>query len=141
MQKKRTYVEGRTYKQWCEDNREHLREKGREYHKKYYSDPEKHKMEVARRKRWADAHKDQVSAMQKINRYIKNGMVRRRECEVCGDENTHAHHDDYTRPLSVRWLCPIHHSEWHKNNTPKRGPIDEYNTTIDRAKIRTGWFK
>lgn len=36
------------------------------------------------------------------------------ECEVCGAPRAHAHHDDYSLPLDVRWLCPIHHAEVHK---------------------------
>lgn len=23
---------------------------------------------------------------------------------------------DYSRPLDVRWLCPVHHKEAHKND-------------------------
>ena len=30
-------------------------------------------------------------------------------CEVCGAVNVQAHHDDYERPLDVRWLCRPHH--------------------------------
>lgn len=30
-----------------------------------------------------------------------------------------AHHDDYSKPFNVRWLCPQHHREWHKNNEAK----------------------
>ena len=25
-----------------------------------------------------------------------------------------AHHEDYGRPLAVRWLCPAHHAEIHR---------------------------
>jgi len=35
-------------------------------------------------------------------------------CDVCGADATHAHHSDYSNPLSVRWLCSLHHSEEHK---------------------------
>jgi hypothetical protein len=35
-------------------------------------------------------------------------------CEVCGALPTHAHHDDYSRPLEVRWLCPLHHRQEHR---------------------------
>ena len=27
--------------------------------------------------------------------------------------STIAHHDDYNRPLTVRWLCKTHHGLWH----------------------------
>lgn len=37
-------------------------------------------------------------------------------CEVCGSLKTVAHHDDYNKPLIVRWLCQPHHVEWHQLN-------------------------
>jgi hypothetical protein len=45
-----------------------------------------------------------------------SGRIFAGPCEVCGAERTHAHHDDYNKPLEVRWLCPMHHKEWHMNN-------------------------
>jgi len=40
---------------------------------------------------------------------IRSGKLRRLPCEICGAEKTVAHHDDYSHPLSVRWLCSEHH--------------------------------
>ena len=48
---------------------------------------------------------------------INNGTLERMPCEVCGEENVAAHHDDYTKPLEVRWLCRLHHAEAHKSKT------------------------
>lgn len=43
--------------------------------------------------------------------------LERMPCEKCGSSDTvHAHHDDYSKPLDVRWLCPQHHREWHQEN-------------------------
>lgn len=39
--------------------------------------------------------------------------LHRQPCEVCGREDSHAHHDDYSKPFDVRWLCPPHHQQWH----------------------------
>jgi hypothetical protein len=36
-------------------------------------------------------------------------------CEVCKETNVDAHHDDYNKPLDVRWLCKKHHREHHKS--------------------------
>lgn len=48
---------------------------------------------------------------------IRDGKLFREPCSICGKtEHIHAHHDDYAKPLNVRWLCPVHHSEWHKLN-------------------------
>lgn len=32
---------------------------------------------------------------------------------VCGSRNAQAHHDDYSRPLDVTWLCPSCHAAEH----------------------------
>lgn len=53
-------------------------------------------------------------------------------CEVCGTtEKITAHHDDYARPLDVRWLCAQHHADLHpKWHRP-------YIVEIDPADLRT----
>jgi hypothetical protein len=32
---------------------------------------------------------------------------------VCGRTRSHAHHDDYSKPLDVIWLCSTHHRSRH----------------------------
>ena len=43
---------------------------------------------------------------------ISTGRLVKQPCEVCGSK-AWAHHDDYTKPLEVRWLCPVHQKEFH----------------------------
>ena len=46
---------------------------------------------------------------------VRSGALIKKPCEVCGtEEDIHGHHDDYSKPLSVRWLCRKHHREVHK---------------------------
>ena len=49
----------------------------------------------------------------KVRREIVAGRMQRQPCEVCSAGKAHAHHDDYSKPLEVRWLCPKHHREHH----------------------------
>jgi hypothetical protein len=54
------------------------------------------------------------SARAAVQRAISAGRLARQPCEVCGSEVAiHAHHDDYSKPLEVRWLCEPHHIEHH----------------------------
>ena len=49
---------------------------------------------------------------------VRDGRLTRLPCEVCGEARTQGHHDDYGKPLDVRWLCTTHHASWHTHNTP-----------------------
>lgn len=52
-----------------------------------------------------------------VNNAIQSGKLFNEPCEACGLEyGVHAHHDDYSKPLNVRWLCPAHHKQWHRDN-------------------------
>ena len=52
-------------------------------------------------------------AVTTVNNAIRDGKLERGACEECGAPDAHAHHDDYDKPLEVRWLCTIHHSLEH----------------------------
>ena len=43
------------------------------------------------------------------------GKLIKQSCEQCGDENSQIHHDDYSKPLEIKWLCRKHHLELHSN--------------------------
>lgn len=45
------------------------------------------------------------------------GEIVKMPCEVCGEERVHMHHDDYVKPLEVRWLCVVHHGAEHRTFT------------------------
>jgi hypothetical protein len=61
-----------------------------------------------------------TAAHRRFNLEIEMGRVCRGPCEQGLDcrGGVHAHHDDYAKPLDVRWLCAKHHREWHRRNGP-----------------------
>lgn len=45
-----------------------------------------------------------------LNVYVKRGKVKKEPCVFCGSpENVEGHHEDYTKPLQVDWVCKTHH--------------------------------
>lgn len=48
-----------------------------------------------------------------VKNALHRGKLTRKPCERCGHVNVEAHHDDYSKPLAVRWLCRDHHREHH----------------------------
>ena|ERR1035441_861393 len=57
---------------------------------------------------------EKTSARQAAQNAIRDGRLQRLPCEVCGNPKAQAHHDDYSEPLTVRFLCRKHHDEHHK---------------------------
>jgi len=59
---------------------------------------------------------------------IRRGILKPENCEICGETYrfedgriaVQAHHDDYNKPLEVRWLCQKCHHQWHKTHNPIR---------------------
>jgi hypothetical protein len=52
---------------------------------------------------------------------IEKGILIKEPCEICGESRVDAHHEDYSRPLEVRWLCKIHHGERHREIRQQKG--------------------
>lgn len=44
---------------------------------------------------------------------IRDGRLIRKPCEVCEKIKSEAHHEDYSKPFDVVWLCRKHHLERH----------------------------
>lgn len=73
---------------------------------------EENRERVAAIKRaWAERNPEKRAAHVAVGNALRSRQLVRQPCEVCGATRVHAHHDDYSRPLDVRWLCPSHHGE------------------------------
>lgn len=80
-----------------------------------------------------------IQANRAVANAVKKGVLVRQPCEVCGATKVHAHHDDYSKLLDVRWLCPAHHTEWHKTHPqmPNLPPVPLMNRrpiTLEQAR-------
>jgi len=100
------------YYQWYERQRANLPH--RVEARKQYQQTEAGKQSLRRtRQRYVARNPIKRGAHHITGNAIRDGKLQKQPCEVCGAEQVHAHHDDYAKPLEVRWLCPQHHQEWH----------------------------
>lgn len=75
--------------------------------------PEGRKAKNDATKKWQTANPEKKLAHDLVHRAIRDGVIAPCPCEVCGAK-AEAHHDDYSKPLDVRWLCRRHHAQFHK---------------------------
>ena len=73
---------------------------------------------VSSRCKKCDRESPEGKAGWKVKEALRSGKLKRQPCEICGKEKTVAHHDDYSKPLEVRWLCYSCHRKLHDQ---KRG--------------------
>lgn len=72
-------------------------------------------------RRWKLKNKIKHNAHQAVQTAIMNGDLKKsKKCEDCGliKKMIHGHHEDYSKPLEVRWLCVKCHRKAH-GNIPK----------------------
>lgn len=72
-------------------------------------------------------HPERIVARSIVGRALKSGALVRESCVVCGSQKSQAHHEDYSRPLEIVWLCQKHHTERHleiKMNSVVSGNFD-----------------
>lgn len=91
--------------------RERKRDDFREYNRRYRRKHEGISTKSSRQ--WRSKFPERARAHGILWKEIMKGTVVRQPCEVCGQGKAHAHHDDYSKPLEVRWLCAMHHAEAH----------------------------
>ena len=92
----------------------------------YYRDYDKKRgsrQDYSYTKQYREDYPNKYRAHTAVNNAIQRGMLFKMPCEICGStESIHGHHDDYLKPLNVRWLCPAHHKEWHLINGEAANP-------------------
>lgn len=128
---------------YYKENRTKLLEYSKEYTRKQIElDPEGYKKKwkitnkrwydknkeanAKRCKKWRQTEKGKKLTLENIKRYQEKNSekvkcwgkgqgLKKQPCEICGEKNVHAHHDNYNKPLEVRWLCSFHHKQHHIN--------------------------
>lgn len=63
---------------------------------------------------WRERNREKMRAHGAVRRALAKGTLVRQPCERCGKvDGVEAHHDDYSKPLDVKWLCVEDHKQRH----------------------------
>jgi hypothetical protein len=84
-----------------------------EYERNRRQRPERKASKEAFRARYEAKHPEKLAAKIILNHAIETGKLKKEVCAVCGANRVEAHHEDYTKPLDVEWLCNMHHRQKH----------------------------
>lgn len=123
-------------KAWRKDNAEHVYKVNKARRK---ANPDKHRESMRKSyakhaskrlsdiKNWQKENRDRINEAQRKNYHsikgqaqravkyaLKRGEIKKLPCTICGAQKVEAHHEDYTKPLEVTWLCKKHHRERHR---------------------------
>lgn len=105
-------------------------EKIRAYDRKRARLPHRIKNKIERNKIYKEKFPLHFKARGAVTRAVRSGKLKRPDiCEICKKEaRIYGHHDDYTKPLDVKWLCQPCHSSLHQDL--RREALDEYNKEV-----------
>lgn len=98
----------------CERQRVYRRE-NRPQLRAYFAQYRRERRDVIAplQQKWNRANPEKRRAHSALWTAIQSGTVQRKDrCDNCGaDGRIEAHHDDYAKPLDVRWLCGVCHEQ------------------------------
>ncbi len=106
--------------QWLAAERERCRERNQRlgYWEKYRPKTKKARLiSTERNREWRKKNPQKYAAHGWVSNALRSGRLKKLPCEVCGSKvRIQGHHDDYSKPLEVRWLCQVHHKELHRKD-------------------------
>ena len=86
---------------------------------------EPERFRATRRASWQrNKHKtvynEKRKAKARVQEALLSGRLTKKSCVYCGNLKTDGHHDDYSKPLDVRWLCRACHAKLHRDRRIER---------------------
>ncbi|WP_081724759.1 hypothetical protein [Asticcacaulis sp. YBE204] len=76
---------------------------------------------------WRTENPKAIWAHHSLRSALRRGLIERKPCEVCAavhgvnDAVIDGHHEDYDRPMDVKWLCRKHHRQIHATEKVANG--------------------
>lgn len=101
---------------------------------RFYNNPKRRAYSLKQSSDWARDNRERSNALKRksnakypekrqasldVNNAVRKGtLVKPEACTECGitDVRIHGHHEDYSKPLEVDWLCPACHGLRHRKD-------------------------
>ena len=84
--------------------------------KRYHDKPDRRQSAFLSMQKQRKANPQKTRARDAVAKAMRDGRLTRKPCEVCGCDQSEAHHEDYAKPLNVVWLCRTHHMQRHRTS-------------------------
>lgn len=95
----------------------------RERHRRYKKTDKGGAVLRESRLRWVGKNPEKRAAHIAVGNAVRSGkLTKPSTCSKCGESaaKIHGHHNDYSKPLEVVWLCPSCHAEVHRRKAIKK---------------------
>ena len=107
---------------WCKDcARQHqqsakCKKAHKEAQRKYKQSKKGRATQQRKDVKYRVAYPEKIKARHVVSHAIRDGKLKRPSiCEFCKEKRfVHGHHEDYSKPLDVVWLCRECHKELHR---------------------------
>lgn len=87
----------------------------KEYERDRFQDKDRKEYCLNQQRKNRKANPEKYKARTAVSNALRDGKIKRKPCIYCGSEKSQAHHDDYSRPLDVKWVCFKCHRK-HEHN-------------------------
>jgi len=101
------------FKDWVEKNKDKIKvyEKNKVGNKQF--------LEYKRKYYWSNKKtRIKARARASIRNQVTARRIKKEPCEKCGNIDSEAHHEDYSKALEVNWLCKECHKKLHAKIKP-----------------------
>ena len=75
------------------------------YDRERNRDEERKKRRAIYERNHREKYPEKYKARTAVNNAIRDGRLKKEPCCICGSMFSQAHHEDYSKPLDVKWYC------------------------------------
>lgn len=100
-----------------EDRKKYLKDFHNEYMKNEDNRKRHSKLSIKFAAEWAKNNPEKIRTHYLLKYHVKKGhIIKPGTCSYCNNKDKiEAHHEDYSKPFSIVWLCRTCHKRYHRN--------------------------